>query len=84
MELDFSDYNIPEHTKGALERYVNQRFFPGSFLTAVLTNNLIGAICYADRENEAALRDIVAFAYNRLPQECCGSEDKVYAWTTRK
>lgn len=37
-------HEIPEHTKAALDRYVNDRIPPGGFLTAVLTNDLTGAV----------------------------------------
>ena len=42
---------IPEHTKGALDRYVDHGLEPGGFLTAVLTNDLFGAVARADSEN---------------------------------
>ena len=46
---------IPAHTKAALDRYVNDRLLPGGFLTAVLSNDLFGAVGSADSENLAAL-----------------------------
>ncbi len=74
--LDFSGYNIPAHTQGALTRYVTQGCLPGGFLTAVLANDLIGAVSQADEQNRAALAEIVKFIYNRLPSAAQGTPDE--------
>ena len=52
----------------------------GHFLTAVLTNDLVGAINRADKENLAALRQIVQFVYNELPSPCWGSLTAINEW----
>ena len=81
MALDFTDYEgVPELTRGALERYVEHKFLPGGFLIAVLSNDLMGAVSRADSENIVALRDIVAFIYNRCPIDCWGSEERVWKY----
>ena len=77
-KLDFSGYNLPEHTQGALTRWVNEGTYPGGFLESVLSNALFGAIGQADRENTAALRDIVMFVYNEVPASAWGSKEKVH------
>ena len=69
---------IPSHTKAALDRYVNQKYLPGGFLMAVLSNDLFGAVGRADSENLAALPDIVKYVYNHMPADSWGSVDKVY------
>ena len=73
-KLDFSGYNLPEHTEGALRRWVENGIYPGGFLESVLTNDLFGAVGQADRRNIAALPDIVTFIYNRVPQGAWGSK----------
>lgn len=79
--LDFQDYdNVPEHTQGALARYVEDRLPPGGFLEAVLTNDLLRAVSRADTWNKAALADIVRFVYNRCPAGCHGSRENYEAW----
>jgi len=79
--LDFSKYpQIPEHTQGALKRYVEQGLIPGSFLYAVLTNDLHGAIMRADPQNLAAIKDICQYVCWEIPDECRGNSDKVYNW----
>ncbi len=75
---------IPEHTLGALDRYVNDRLLPGGFLVAVLSNDLFGAVGRADSENLAALADICRYVYNELPSSCWGSKDKIWAWVENK
>lgn len=75
---------IPAHTKAALDRYVNDRILPGGFLTAVLTNDLFGAVGYADSTNLAALPDIVRYVYNELPSGCWGSRDVMWKWINEK
>lgn len=75
---------IPEHTQAALDRYVNSGIMPGGFLTAVLSNDLFGAVAMADSANRLALPEIVAFIYNDVPSAAWGSADKVYSWAQRK
>ena len=68
---------IPEHTENAIERYVNERIPPGGFLTAVLSNDLAGAVARADMYNREALSDIVQYIYNRVPASAWGSPKAV-------
>ena len=73
-KLDFKGYdNIPTQTRMALCGYVEEGILPGGFLTAVLCNDLFGAVTHADTENAAALTTIVKFIYNRVPSDCWGS-----------
>lgn len=74
---------IPEHTRAALDRYVNQRILPGSFLIAVLSNDLFGAMAQADFQNQSCLRDICEYIYNELPRYCWGSPDIIYQWVEK-
>ena len=77
QRLNFTGYNIPEHTQGSIERYVLNRYAPGGFLTAVLANDLFGATGRADDQNIVALKDICAWIYNRAPTDCWGSYEIV-------
>lgn len=70
-------YPIREDWYGALERYLNHGIMPGSFMTAVLENNLMQAMGRADRENSANLKNIVGYIYNHLPSNSWGSRDRV-------
>lgn len=76
--LDFSGYDdIPQHAQYELCAWVEKGYFPGSFLTAVLCNNLFGAIGSADGQNMEALRDITTFVYDRVPADAWGSAAKM-------
>ena len=71
---------IPEHLKAALDRYVNHKIRPGSFLEAVLSNDLFDAIGRADNVSRACLFDICKYVYNELPGDCWGSREIVERW----
>jgi hypothetical protein len=71
---------IPGHTYESLKRYVIDGIEPGGFLTAVLSNDLIGAVANADDQNEKQITTIAKFVYNRCPIGCSGSKEKVNKW----
>lgn len=77
------EYNydlLPEHMRGSMKRYLEQRIEPGSFLTAVLENNLSESFARADHINRERLFDIVGFLYNEAPRTSWGSPNKVTDW----
>jgi len=82
MTLDVTGYEgrIPQYTLAALTRYVEKGFQPGGFLTAVLANDLFGAVGRADAENSQALKAIVEFVYNQMPSNSWGSREAVQDW----
>jgi hypothetical protein len=82
--MNFDRYNIPMHTRGALERYVVNGYEPGSFLMAVLTNDLMGAVGRADDMNRYALFDICLWLYNEAPSNCHGSFETVVEYIKAK
>jgi len=67
-------------TLEAIERYVKHQCRPGSFLEAVLRNNLKEAFMCADENNIKYMFDIVNYCYNKIPSQCWGSEEEVKAW----
>lgn len=79
-----SEYNIPNRIVEALKRYEQDRIPTGSFLRAVLENNLTEAFQRADDECLLRLRDIVSYCYNKLPSPCWGSKKQVSAWLKGK
>ena len=82
--LDFDGYDdIPEHTQGALRRWVEDGFYPGSFLTAVLCNDLMGAVGSADAYNIRALKAITTFVYNRIPADAWGNAERMRAYANK-
>lgn len=82
LEKRFNDnkHHLPEHMVGAMQRYLFDKIEPGSFLTAVLCNDLREAISRADSINKYKLADTVTFCMMVLPIGAWGSEEKVNAW----
>lgn len=70
----------PDDVVESLDAYVQCRRPVGSFLRAVLENDLMESVGRADEYNLAALPHIVAYVYNRLPLGCWGSPEKVRDW----
>jgi hypothetical protein len=70
----------PRRILEALARYAELHIQPGSFLTAVLENNLAEALLTADVDSLAALPEINRLIARHLPTPCYGSREKVAAW----
>lgn len=75
---------IDEMTKDALNRYVHDKIETGSFLRAVLENDLFSAAGRADHINRYRLFEICSYIYNELPAGCFGSPEKVKRWLESK
>lgn len=71
---------IPDRLMDGTKRYVEGHIKPGSFLTAVIQNNLTEALGRADDESRLLLHDIVKWFYNEAPFTCWGSPEKMSAW----
>lgn len=64
----------------ALDRYVNNGYQPGGFLTAVLKNDFMTAVAKADENNIQSLAALAIYIYNELPATCHGSPELVERW----
>lgn len=71
---------VPAHMMDGLVRYIEHGIQPGSFLRAVLVNDLKEACAMADEENKYRLYDFVYALYNYAPSTCWGSEERVQRW----
>jgi len=71
---------VPEHIVDGLCDYIVYRVKAGSFLTAVLENNLKESFARADEFNRDNLFNTVSFLYNHAPGACWGSPENVKAW----
>lgn len=71
---------IPQVTREGMMAYVEDRKEPGGFLSAVICNDLLNAVCRADRENLVVLKEIVQWFYNVAPMGCSGSKQKMALW----
>ena len=69
-----------DSTKTAIDMYAERRIPPGSFVEAVLCNNLIEALGRADDDNLRDIYEIVKYCYWKIPGNCWGSPQKVKAW----
>ena len=80
LNLLFTANHMPEHMEEGLYLYLTYRVKPGSFMLAILCNDLIGAAEKADSINRAALFKWAKFLCNFLPTACYGNEEKVTNW----
>ena len=75
------DYGmLPYHMQEGMRNYIEHGILPGGFLTAVLENDLMGAISKADDFNKRRLHDYGMFLYNEVPASCFGSPEAVQKW----
>lgn len=74
---------LPPHMRGAMQRYIENGIAPGSFLTAVLCNDLMGALGKADDENRHVLHSYGTYLYSYAPGGCHGSPDLVKEWVSK-
>ena len=73
---------IKPRFKESLDRYVTDKWQPGRFLTAVLSNDLMEAIGRGDADAIDNLPHIAAYIYNHMPTGCHGSAARVREWLT--
>lgn len=78
-----SEYNLPATTLDGITLYITRGIAPGHFLTAVIENDLLASIKYADTANLEALSRIVSFFYDQAPYNCWGSRNKMSQWIKR-
>lgn len=71
---------IPEHMRDGVRNYFYHGYHPGGFLTAVLENDLMGALAKADDINRYALPKYGEFLFNFVPAGSFGSSERVDAW----
>lgn len=71
--INIAGNTVPENTAGALARYFLHHIRPGSFIEAVLRNNLFGAVNQADQYSLQCLGDIVRLVTCYLPMSISGS-----------
>lgn len=71
---------VPQHDRESIKLYIQHGLLPGSFLQAVISNDLREAIGQADHINIGYLPTIVAWFYQCAPAMCWGSRQKMQAW----
>ena len=77
---EFNQFYIPERMMPGIRLYVEHGLQPGSFLSAIIQNNLSEAVGRADTENLKNIPAFVAYFYNECPNDCWGSPEKMKSW----
>jgi len=73
-------HTIPDHMRAGAQRYVERGIRPGDFLSAVLSNDLMGAFQKADVINFNAMEYWARWLHDEAPAGCYGSPEKFKAW----
>ena len=76
--------SVPHLTIESLDRYLQDRIPTGSFLHAVLSNDLRESFGRADSFNTAALGEIVKLCYWDIPGCAWGSPEDVRSWLAQE
>lgn len=71
--------NLRTETFETLERYYLHGLDPGSYMLAVLTNDLFGALGAADYDSLSEIKYLCTYIYSYLPASAWGSKEKVRA-----
>lgn len=82
--FEFMGEKIPEYMEASIRAYCVEHLRPGSFLEAVISNDLKKAVECADENNIRILHVYVSFFYNYTPADCWGSADKFNNWLKDK
>lgn len=80
LKAKLIESHVPEHMHDGLVLWLQNGIQPGSFLRAVLENDLREACNRADTTNRYRLYDLVFFLYNYAPIGSWGSPENVQAW----
>lgn len=75
------NYNgLPRTLREGVKLYIEQGILPGSFLRAVISNNLKESFAQADHINQHRMFQIVKWFYAECPIPAWGSEKKMLKW----
>lgn len=76
----FREFYISKRMEGGIRRYIEEGILPGSFLKAVINNDLRSACTTADDENIKNLPAYIGYFYYEAPSECWGSKERMCRW----
>lgn len=79
--MDYSP--LPEGLRAGVQRWVEEGIQPGSFLSAVIANNLRESVVCADPDNRRRLAQIVAWFLYDCPAYAWGSPQKARKWAAQ-
>ena len=78
--LDFSGYRMTDQSRESLYNYFVHGLEPGSFMTAVLSNDLYGAVGRADFVNIDLVGEYARWIESCAPYGSYGDRDTVRGW----
>lgn len=77
--------SVPKHLRGGIVRYIISGIKPGSFLCAVIANDLISVLCRAsDDLSLEDLRAVCRWLHNDAPDRCHGTYVLMADWIIAK
>lgn len=79
-QIDYDSFPNQAMVPG-LKLYFEQGILPGSFLQAVICNDLRGACSQADAINQQYLFRIVSWFYMEAPARSWGSPEHIFEWS---
>lgn len=71
---------LPGHMRDSVRLWIERAIPPGSFLTAVLCNDLFEALGRADEVNANALKNYAIYFHIFAPRGCYGSPERFAEW----
>jgi len=81
---NYNVQSLPEHMQEGVLMYLNHGVEPGSFLLAVLSNNLTQSFANADITNREYIFEWAMWLRNECPYPAWGSAEKVKTWMELK
>lgn len=66
------ELGVPRYMHEGVMRYVEHGIIPGTFLAAVLANDLVGALGHADETNRACMHGYACMLHNGFPARVYG------------
>lgn len=78
------EIGVPVHMIEGLIRYIEHGIPTGSFLEAVISNDLFDAMARADDIVRGRVFEIAAFLHSAAPRGCWGSREAFAEWTAHR
>lgn len=75
---------LPESLRDGMRLYIEHGVPPGSFLEAVLSNDLCQSFARADMTNRWRLGEIMLWIFDNAPPDSWGSPKNYHTWRKAK
>lgn len=84
MDYHYLNFYISKRMMNPIQEYIENGVETGSFLKAIICNDLAKAVRRADEENMNNIPAFIAFFYNHAPSECWGNAANYEFWIKKK